>query len=604
MDTALPISVPLLPRETASSFLSRLASANGVNAQTFALELELSFKGVIDGNIQDLRRLALLGSASIDQLQAWSPIYLGNSHHGFRGETFHASALRSPTVRGCRKCLEAGLARQDGMHLHGHWALTHVTICLDHGHALVPLWRENAIYPRMDAAEQFRLLEDDIRAGVLTSSSRRITPFDRWLDNRLANGTGKNWLDGFPLHAAANFCHLLGHSLMRHFTSAPSRVEKEDRWMQYELGFVVASKGEQAIRSAFQELQELPGGPSDGPKKIFPLLYDRLARDYADTPDYQDFRRILREHLQETWPLGPGDDIMGEPVSKRRLHSIKTASRATGIDARRLRKMLESNSILPKEMASRPDAWAVFDATLAEDFLSSATELVDAKTFQEIMGISRSQFDLLGEDGVLTPAIDAPEVKAIWDPREGNALIERLLRGAILLRQAQHSWCHLSKSAARLKIRPGVLVRAILDGQIRRVGNHADFDGFAAIYVDHDEVIALLSDEGASALTIERFAKSVGIGNPTILKRLITDGHTPSTQMVNPRTHALQDYIAETDAAEFHTRFFTLRTMSLHYGMSWQQLSSRLRARGIQPFSPEGADFGSLYLRSKIPEDL
>jgi len=603
MNTALPVTVPLYPRETATSFMSRLAQANGVDTATLGLELNIVFKGVIDGESSAQRKLATLGGVSTETLSEWAPTYLEKGTYAFRREIFHGQTLRSPKVRGCPTCLKSDVGSGNEMYIRGHWAVPHVTACPVHGHPLVTLWHEKAIYPRLDSAARLREVEQAVLSGEYDVPNRKVTSFDHWLDKRLVNGPTDIWLDGFPLHAAATFCHLLGHSLMRHFTSAPSRVEKEDRWMLYELGYAIASKGEAHVRHALRELQELPGGPSDGPKKIFPLLYDRLARDYADKPDYSEFRRILREHMLETWPLGPGDELMGEPVTIRHLHSVKTASRVTGIDARRLRKTLIAEEILTDAMCKRPDAWAVFGAQKAEAFLDTASVLLDAKAFQEAMGMSRSQFDNLVADGVLVPAIPA-DVKAIWDPQVGVALIERLLKGAVLLRQAQHSWCHLSKSAARMKIRPGEIIQAILDGQLRRIGNHSDFDGFSSIYVDHDEVSALFCNDDFKALSLERFAKSVGIANPTYLKRLVTHGYVQATGQINPRTKANQDFISERDAAAFHKRFFTLRTMSVHYGVTWQKLAAELRLRGIRPYSPDGLDLGNIYLRDNIPKDL
>lgn len=53
-------------------------------------------------------------------------------------------------------------------------------------------------------------------------------------------------------------------------------------------------------------------------------------------------------------------------------------------------------------------------------------------------------------------------------------------------------------------------MRAIQSNQLLRVGNHADFDGYAAQYVNHDQVVALLGGEVQDATSIELFAKSVG----------------------------------------------------------------------------------------------
>ena len=146
---------------------------------------------------------------------------------------------------------------------------------------------------------------------------------------------------------------------------------------------------------------------------------------------------------------------------------------------------------------------------------------------------------------------------------------------------------------------PGVILRAILDGRVTRVGNHADFEGLKALYVDHHQVAAILGD-AAPALTLETFAKSVGISQPARLRRLINQGHTPATRMRNPKTRAHQPYITTEDADAFQERFFTTRTMAKAFGRSWQSLSAELRQKGVAPFSPDGIDYGPIYLRDAV----
>jgi hypothetical protein len=85
---------------------------------------------------------------------------------------------------------------------------------------------------------------------------------------------------------------------------------------------------------------------------------------------------------------------------------------------------------------------------------------------------------------------------------------------------------------------PGAILRAILDGRITQVGNPADFEGFKALYVNHDQVAAIMGDAAPAALTLETFAKSVGIHQPARLSRLVNQIHAPATRMRNPKKHA------------------------------------------------------------------
>jgi len=127
-----------------------------------------------------------------------------------------------------------------------------------------------------------------------------------------------------------------------------------------------------------------------------------------------------------------------------------------------------------------------------------------------------------------------------------------------------------------------------------------DHEGYAAVYVYHPEVMGILGSEEPSAQTIEFFAKSVGMRQPSRMRRLIMDGHTPATLMANPSTKALQYYLTRVDAEAFHERFFTSRTMALALGRSWQSLNADHRRKSIEPFSPNDEDYRILYLHRTV----
>lgn len=105
-------------------------------------------------------------------------------------------------------------------------------------------------------------------------------------------------------------------------------------------------------------------------------------------------------------------------------------------------------------------------------------------------------------------------------------------------------------------------------------------------------------------MSLEMFTKTVGLGNPVYLNRLVRQGHVPTTEMRNPRTGAMQRFIGTEDAAAFYLRFTTLRILSRAKGTTWQSLSHRLRAAGVTPFSPDGFDYGHVYLKKDVEAAL
>lgn len=211
---------------------------------------------------------------------------------------------------------------------------------------------------------------------------------------------------------------------------------------------------------------------------------------------------------------------------------------------------------------------------------------------------------MLVEDGIVQPSLQNATTKHIWDPRNGRDLVDRLLVGGETTQQAQHGWETIGKATQRLQLRPGEIIKAIWDGRIQLVARNVQFEGYAAIHVYHDEVAQVLAKEQPSAMSLEMFAKTVGIANPVYLYRLVQHGYVSTSEMRNPRTKILQRYIATKDASTFHAQFITLRILARTKGQTWQSLARQLRNAGVSTFSIDGIDFGPVYLKAEVEAAL
>jgi hypothetical protein len=72
----------------------------------------------------------------------------------------------------------------------------------------------------------------------------------------------------------------------------------------------------------------------------------------------------------------------------------------------------------------------------------------------------------------------------------------------------------------------------------------------------------------------------------------------------NPRTNAMQHYISQSDAEAFHSKFYTLWSMSLLFDRSWQRLITDLVDAGIKPFSPDGVNYDNISLKDEVDQHL
>lgn len=605
MTNELSVVATLHAHEPAFSFASRVAALNGVSAADFSTDMGLSFTKITDGNADDLSELAALCRVDVHDLRAWTPIHLGKRVHAFRGQYLHAKAIKETTLRGCPICLREDAERTPGapeqlMSVRGHWLFRPVTICLEHQHPLIPLWSAPAKTDRFDVAARMAEIAPAILAGASDQELREPTEFDRWIEARLLGTPTNTWLDQFALYPAAHFCELLGRAVWAVRIPKWMKFKPEHTWMAFDVGFKFASKGEDSIRSALGELQATIGKPTDGPKKKFGALYDRLAFDLLNE-DYAPFRALLRDHIATTWPLGPGDDLMGEPVLVRRVHSIRTASRELGMDPRRLRKLLVDARIVRPAENGKDDQWELFDVDEAQPHLDRINTLVSAKDFQETLSMSRSQFERLRSDGYFPPAVDGGDHKPLWDVRAARKFFEGLLTGAEPIYVPMHAWGDIPKTAQRLKISPGTILTLLEQRRIQRVGKHMTRDGYASILITHDEVERLLERPDAPGISIEVFARQCGL-KPSAATRLVRNGHVPSTEGRHPKTGALQRFLAPDDIASFHARFATLRGLAVELGTPWQALRLELEDAGVLPFSPDGNDYGAIYERQALKD--
>lgn len=607
MLTPLSLSVCLKAREAGFSFLSRLAARHGLSPQSFSLDFGLTFRAVIDGDRAALTDLANLAGVDFTALQDWSPAHSEGRAHMFRGEEFHAKAIKPTTIKGCPICLRADVAASnrpaaEAMAIRGHWLPTPAMLCLEHNHPLVPLWTAADPYERYDVVAQFRGIADAVLNGELDRPLREPRAYDLWLEARLNGHCGDGWLDQFALYPAAHFCQLLGRAFFTLKIPKTRQMKPEQSWMTFDFGYRFASKGEAAIRKALMELQEEAESPGAGPKAIFGDLYDRLAFDLT-SEDYRPFRELLRDHIATTWPLGPGDELMGEPVRERWLHSLLTAERATGIDVRRLRKLLVEGGWIGPETEGKPNAWELVDAAAIEPFLAGLRQKVSALDLQAALGMSRSHFELLRKDGYLAPDLDGSDHKSLWDLGAARKFITDLLTGAEPIYLPMHDWCDIPKAAQRLRISPGTIVGLILDRKLARVGRYVGKEGYTSILVDLADVERHLQRPEAKGLSIELFAKTNGL-KPAAAGYLVREGHIASTVGTNPKTKETQRFLSPSDIEAFNRGFVPLRALATRMGLSWQQLRQDLLAARIMPFAPDGHDLGAIYQWSEIEDWL
>lgn len=611
--TTLPISSSApMPRETLYSYLARLAAVWRTDAPELAYDMGAPFRRLLEQDMEALETFAdwaKLSPDRMDELLSWTGTRAGNVRMEFRGELYVSRALRNPIMRGCPVCLREDAAGATGpayaaMIMRGDWQLREAMLCVRHRHPLVPLWHAAAPRDRFDIGARLREIEADILSGALDRPLRDPSAYDLWLDRRLEDGTDDTWFSDHTVYVVTTLCRLLGQALLKEDTHEDDQVS--DR--AHAAGFDVAVAGEAAIRAALEHMAVRATGALDEAGKAFGPLYSRLNRDYLNDSRFDPFRNILRDCILENWPLGPGELVLGQMVVARRLHSLTTAANETGIGTKVLEHFLvEAGAIETDD--PRPPNRKLFDARTYAGLLAEIPTLVGPIAMRAAMGATRMELMALAEEGLLIPRTRVEKVKNPWRVSDGITFVAKLSAVARHVTEDEKEWETLLLACRRTGVPLSELIRAVGDQRLT-VGQRAGVNGFHGLVVPKSVVDVIAAPSRAvrdmvleaipGSMTMAEFGRSVGLRAGGAFQAMIDAGHVPAHQVVNPRTGRTQYRMAPEDMAAFHRRFVTLTTLSAETGQHRNTLKATLTARRITPFSPDGQDFGPVYLRADV----
>ncbi|MDE4144830.1 MAG: TniQ family protein [Pseudophaeobacter sp. bin_em_oilr2.035] len=603
----LRLAVEPCDRETLPSYFSRMAAINGTDTAGFALDLGFSFKRILEQDELAVAAFAARSGLTQDQLStllSWTGERIGDVRMRYRGEVFISRALRSPTVRGCPHCLREQAEGQTyplrHMTISGAWQCRGADLCIRHHHPLVPLWTYSRPLERYNIGARLAEILPDIAARRFDSELIEPSAYDRWLDHRLFQGNDDTWLATQPLFAAMTFCGLLGAALLN-----KQGEESEDRKAK-SLGFVVASQGPDAIREELGRLTLAEDGGDAVTRGELAPIFKTFDRLYRHDDAFDGFRDIVRAHVLEIWPIAAGEEILGQIMVERRLHSLTSASKETGIGTAVLNDFLTEAGAFSSDDA-RSDARKTFNAREFQALLDEIPTLVGRIAMRRAIGATLAELKSLEADDVLVPRTKVRTIKSPWRVRDGLALLEELELQAIPIDEDTPGWDTIQLVHKRLGVSVGRVINEIRDGNLG-VGKRRDVFGDHGFVVQIAEVERLTKHgpQGAKSTTIGNeisaaaFARSIGVREKGAFLALIEGGHTPATEISHPVMKRPQWRMTSSDITAFHETFTTPTVMAEESGMHRNTILAALAAGDVHAFQPDGVNVGPIYLRDEV----
>ncbi len=604
----LPLHVKPKPRETLPSFLSRMAAANGCGPAQFSIEMGFSIKRVLNLEPWPLERLCQLAgidTQEMEDLVSWTGHSIGNVRTRFRNEVFVSRALRNPTVRGCPACLREDAVGSEhptkSMYMRGDWQLRGNDICLRHQKALVPLWKHSHPVARNSVSERLTENLSDIMSGARDGHEVHPAEYDFWLERRLVDGTDRTWLGNIGLYPAMTFCALLGKGILK----LEGKSSTEDRAAA--IGFSVAKHGPEEIEKIFVEMHTAAQNSTLEPSGVYGQLYDQLTWAHADDDAFEPIKRLLRSHIFDRWPVEPTESILGRSIGSRRIHSLSSAAKELNISEKLLDTLLTEAGVFQDEDQRTPRQ-KTFEIAPYRNLLHEIPQLVGPIEMQRRIGATQTELETLERDGVLEPRSKVASVRSPWNFQDGLALVERLSKWAIrTVQPADEDWITLQAARVRYRTPLPLIFEAIEIGKLALGRNDEvqGYHGFVVFRPELDNVFGhVIEDRGRELVPAAAFGRTIGLRGREGFMTFIEDGHTPATLGQRSVTQQEQWYLSPDDIAAFRERFLTPSMLASETGRHRNTIFAALKKYGTPRFTPNGKDYGPIYLRKSAKKAL
>ena len=628
----LTLRVPLGIREAPTSLCSRLAAWNGRSMAAFCADMKIAVRSLLDGGTEALAKLAALGGIDLAELTRSAIRSPDPTQVAIGGERLAPSNMRRRWTRGCPACLAEDIAGRPDVgeaapYGRTAWMVEAVRTCPVHRVALAHFDNPEC-HDGIDFTAWIRPHIGRLDTLAATAPKREPSGLETYLLNRLAGrapGRALERLDAMPLHAVISTTGIVGA-----LASGDHRQKPTDDELHSSdgAGFEILSRGAVGIHEALDRRVRCArdGSGRFDVTAVYGELYEHLTRT-ADDPGYEAVRRAVRDHLLGNLPVGADEIVFGQPVGRRRLHSIKTAAWETGAYPSLLRTLLAAADVLPFDHESHTDdrvtfrverAAAVLDQARQRMRLHSAAQYDDRprllplrNPYEELPLPAAAKYANMSQRQLMT-ICEADLAKPCGSGR-GMRRFRKIEKGSLyrfLKLLHENAVAENGRSERKLTDIPSAarlagcsvprLLELALDGYVTSLSRPADGGGYMSLRLDPEEVRYLVSGTGSGGLTVHDVAKRLRIRSDAV-RGLARSGHLRSGENRYPRTGIRQTVFSEGDVAKFDLAFVALVPLAASRKAHVGSLRNELERMGIQPaFSPRfvGAIF---YRRVDLP---
>ena len=467
--------LPFLNDEVAQGYFGRLGYFHaGVNIEKFCRYTQLMPNEIVDGTQSFIGLTADLSGVPVEKIRLNTLQRISEDGFELRGERLALPVLRRTTLCFCTSCLRDDKERkpdmEDGAYrLRWSWLLRPVVTCPVHGERLTKLRVNNPVrnfdLGRLLAANEVDLVNagaEPIPCGALQA----------YVLSRMSGNAGEGaWLENQGITSAIKVCEMLG-ALIEGGPNARVGQYTEQDWARVgDIGFDVCVLGVDAIMDVFAQLRISGGRRSGraGAQAAYGFLF-RWMKKTQRAEEYAPLKHVLREAILENFAIEPGEDLMGEEVTQRRVHSVNSLADATGLQRWALTRMLRKVGLIPPtDEVAAFNQW-VFPAQEGEQLAERILNSVPLYRLPDILGCTKSMAGLVVRGGFITSVVPIEEgtiglTQGRFNRDELDAFVAQFTAGASVCEVEEGGYVDLT-TAAKGRSSVAEVIGLYLDGKL------------------------------------------------------------------------------------------------------------------------------------------
>lgn len=329
--------LPVMPGDTPIGYASKVALGIGRNLRLFLRDIGSDFQRLVDGEAETVEQLCRACGITSTVFSETTLVTLPGRRFSLGGHQLLMDQIQREHLRLCPCCVDEQVSQHGGVlsvTANAYWHLVPLYACPTHNVPIATVPASNG--SRRHAHDFAWRLQDAIHSGSFHAADRtRATPSSLigYVLDVLKGEPGNHWLSCMPLYAAIKVAQLAGAETMGINERRWGGMSQATLHEVGGVGFEILREGEVGLRKIFSEAQSryFDKHSYSGKLSMFGRLYRFLAED-SDDPAFEPAREVLRRHIIEEMPVGPGDTALGKPVQSRIVHSVRSVAPELGLN--------------------------------------------------------------------------------------------------------------------------------------------------------------------------------------------------------------------------------------------------------------------------------